>query len=596
MRRQRVGASGAVDEHRRLQAPSTGERLKGVAALVGERARLDVVALRRAHPAAGGQHHGHRLVGDEARLIDRLGRLALDDLGAPLVAIRFRIGADLGGDELPELRLALQQRLELLALSRERLLLLADSHLLEPGQMPQARVEDLLGLLIGELEALHQQRLGLVLAADDTDHLVQIEEGDEQAIEDVQPLADLVQAVLQAARDGRGAEFEPLAQDLLQAHHPRAAVERDDVEIDAVVALQVGGGEQVVHELHQIDAVGARHDDQPRRILVIGLVAQVLHHRQLLGAHLLGDLLLHARRRHLVGKRRDDDVAVLDLPGGARLESADALVVELLQVRARGNDLGARRQVRALDVLHERGGRGFRVLQQVDCGRGDLAQVMRRNVGRHADRDARRAIQQQVRQPRRQEHRLFQRAVEIGRPVHRAVGEFPEQHVGVPGELRLGVAHRGEGLGVILRAPVALAVDERIAIGEGLRHQHHGLIAGRVAVRMELAEDIPDGARGLLVLGDRRQPELAHGVHDAPLYRLQPVAECRQRAIENDVHRVIEVGLLGEGAQRLALDAFEVQFLILRHAYTCTCARLPFSSSHSRRSAARFLASSMSMS
>src|SRR5881392_1223994 len=231
-----------------------------------------------------------------------------------------------------------------------------------------------------------------------------------------------------------------------------------------------------------------------------------------------------------------------------------------------------------------------------DCGRGDLAQVMRRNVGRQADRDARRAIQQQVRQPRRQEHRLFQRAVEIGRPVHRAVGELPEQHVGVLGELRLGVAHRGEGLGVILRAPVALAVDERIAIGEGLRHQHHGLVAGRVAVRMELDEDIPDGARGLLVLGDRRQPELAHGVHDAPLYRLQPVAECRQRAIENDVHRVIEVGLLGEGAQRLALDAFEVQFLILRHAYTCTCARLPFSSSHSRRSAARFLASSMSMS
>src|SRR5256885_15499802 len=78
---------------------------------------------------------------------------------------------------------------------------------------------------------------------------------------------------------------------------------------------------------------------------------------------------------------------------------------------------------------------------------------------------------------------------------------------------------------------------------------------------MELAEDIPDGARGLLVLGARRQPELAHGVHDAPLYRLQPVAECRQRAIENDVHRVIEIGLLGEGAQRLALDAFENQEL-----------------------------------
>src|SRR5438105_4813577 len=118
------------------------------------------------------------------------------------------------------------------------------------------------------------------------------------------------------------------------------------------------------------------------------------------------------------------------------------------------------------------------------------------------------------------------------------------------------------GLGVILRAPVALAVNEWIAIGEGLRHEHHRLVAGRVAVGVELAEHIAHGARGLLVLRDRREPELAHGVDDAPLYRLQPVAERRQRAVQNDVHRVVEIGLLGEGGERLALDAFEVEFLV----------------------------------
>src|SRR5207302_3862525 len=159
------------------------ERLKGIAALVGERARLDVVTLRRAHPAAGGQHHGARRVGDEARLIDRLRRLALDDLGAPLIAVPVRIGADLGGDELTQLCLALEEALELLALDRERLLLLADSQLFEPGQMAQARVQDLLGLLVGELEALYEDGLRLVLAAVDADHLVEVEEGDEQAIE-----------------------------------------------------------------------------------------------------------------------------------------------------------------------------------------------------------------------------------------------------------------------------------------------------------------------------------------------------------------------------------------------------------------------------
>src|SRR5262249_7601268 len=63
----------------------------------------------------------------------------------------------------------------------------------------------------------------------------------------------------------------------------------------------------------------------------------------------------------------------------------------------------------------------------------------------------------------------------------------------------------------------------------------------------------------------------------------------------DDVHRIIEVRLLGEGAQRLLFYALEIQLLVL-HGYTCNSARLPLVSSHSRRSEARFLASSMSMS
>ncbi len=215
-----------------------------------------------------------------------------------------RILANLGGDELLQSRLALQQRLELLALGGELLLLLADLHLLELREMAQPGIENLLGLLVRELEALHQHRLRLVLAADDADHLVEIEIDDEQAFEDVQPPADLVQAVLQAPRDGGDAELEPFREDGLEPHHARAAIEADDVEIDAVIALEIRGREQVVHHLHQIDAVRARHEHEAHRILVIGLVAQVFDHRQLLRAHLLGDLLLHSRRRDLVGEAR----------------------------------------------------------------------------------------------------------------------------------------------------------------------------------------------------------------------------------------------------------------------------------------------------
>ena len=118
-------------------------------------------------------------------------------------------------------------------------------------------------------------------------------------------------------------------------------------------------------------------------------------------------------------------------------------------------------------------------------------------------------------------------------------------------------------------------------------------------MRVELADHVAHGARGLLVLGGGRQPQLAHRVGDAALHRLQPVAERWQRAVEDDVHRVVEIGLLGEGAQRLPLDAFEIQFLDVARAISASdlhVRRLPFCSSHSRRSPARFFASSMSMS
>ncbi len=157
---------------------------------------------------------------------------------------------------------------------------------------------------------------------------------------------------------------------------------------------------------------------------------------------------------------------------------------------------------------------------------------------------------------------------------------------------------------------VALAVDQRIPIRERLRHQHHRLVTSRVAVRMIFTDHVADGARRFLVFGGLPRALLAHDVHDATLHRLQAVADVRQSAVENHVHRIIEVRLLGEGAERLALDAFEVQrrlsghrskqcFLRLTAASASDqgrrSARLPLVSSHSRRSPERFFASSMSM-
>ncbi len=78
-------------------------------------------------------------------------------------------------------------------------------------------------------------------------------------------------------------------------------------------------------------------------------------------------------------------------------------------------------------------------------------------------------------------------------------------------------------------------------------------------MRMKLAEHVTDGTCGLLVLGVGAQAEFAHGIDDAPLHRLQTVADMRQCAIHDHVHGVVEVGLLGEIGEGATLHAVQAQ-------------------------------------
>ena len=117
---------------------------------------------------------------------------------------------DLVAHQLLELRLAAEQLLELVAFLRELGLLAADLHFLEPRQVAQLGLEDRLGLRLGQLEARDQRGLRLVLGADDADHLVEVQVRDQQAVEDVQPRVDLLEPVLQPARDRVDAERQPL--------------------------------------------------------------------------------------------------------------------------------------------------------------------------------------------------------------------------------------------------------------------------------------------------------------------------------------------------------------------------------------------------
>ena len=126
------------------------------------------------------------------------------------------------------------------------------------------------------------------------------------------------------------------------------------------------------------------------------------------------------------------------------------------------HDDAAGREVRALDVGHQLLQAGVGIIQQAADAVDDLAQVVRRDVGRHADRDAGRAVDQKVREAAGQNHRLLQAVVIVWPEINRLfidVGEHPHRDF----------AHLGLGVSVsrrrvaVDRTEVAVAVHQRIA-------------------------------------------------------------------------------------------------------------------------------------
>ena len=67
---------------------------------------------------------------------------------------------------------------------------------------------------------------------------------------------------------------------------------------------------------------------------------------------------------------------------------------------------------------------------------------------------------------------------------------------------------------------------------------------------MEFTNHVTHGAGRFLVLRGCAQAEFAHRVYDSALYRFQAISKMWKCAVEDDVHRVIEVGLLGVVFQR----------------------------------------------
>ncbi len=119
-------------------------------------------------------------------------------------------------------------------------------------------------------------------------------------------------------------------------------------------------------------------------------------------------------------------------------------------------DHAAGGEIRARHEFHQLFDRKTGVVDQRHRGVDHFAEIVRRDVGRHADGDALRAVDEEIGEARRQHDRLAPAAVVVGLVIDGFLVVVLEQRIGGMREARLGVAHRRGGIAVH-RAVIALA-------------------------------------------------------------------------------------------------------------------------------------------
>ncbi len=377
---------------------------------------------------------------------------------------------------------------------------------------------------------------------DDRDELVDVRERHRETFEHVAAFAGLAQFVDRAARQHFASMRQEALQDFLQVQQLRLAVdERDHVHAERI--LQLRRLVQVVqHHFRHFTALELDHDTHAA---LVRLVADVGDAFELLLVDELGDPLEQRALVHLVRQLVDDDrhplaaVDLLEVRGRAHHDAAAPGAIAVAHAGDAVDDAG-RREIRRRDDLDQLVDRRFRVAEQMLARVDDFVQVVRRDVGRHADRNTRRAVDQQVRDARRQDRRLHFVAVVVRLEIDRFLVDVGEQLVADLRHANFGVTHR-RGIVAVDRAEVALPVDQHVAQREVLRHPHDRVVDRRVAVRVIFTDHVTDDTRRLLVRAVPVVVQFVHREQHAPMHGFQAIADIREGTSDDHAHRVIEI-------------------------------------------------------
>ena len=258
---------------------------------------------------------------------------------------------------------------------------------------------------------------------------------------------------------------QPFAQSLGEPEHLRHPALDQHVHVHRNAAFQLAYLEQRFHQQHRID--GARFRFDHHADVGCEFVADVGNKRQLAFVQKFRDALDQPRLLHQIRNLRHHDLVAAAAgvflgPARPHPERSAAGGVGLRDRLLRIDHDAAGRKIRARHVFQKRLAACIRIVDHEQCGVAKLGGVVRRDRGRHADRDALRAVRQQIGKRTRQHHRLFRQPVIVRTEVDGVFVDAIEQEPRNLGHARFGVAI-GRSIIAVDIAEIALPVDQRIA-------------------------------------------------------------------------------------------------------------------------------------
>ena len=329
--------------------------------------------------------------------------------------------------------------------------LVAELVLLKIGELTQTHFHDSASLSIIEFEAFRQaltRLVGVLTAADDVNHLIDMVRCDNQALQNVSTVECLLQLESCATNHHFVTVIEEVLQNLLQVHGLWSAIHQTHI-INTERRLQFCHLIELIEK--HIRILVLLHINHDTHTLAVTFVVDVADAFNLLFLHQSSDSLNQFTLVHVVRNFTHHNLVAVVFGFDFCFRTnhhASASGLKCVSHALIAMDDTTCWEVGGFDELHQVGNLHFWIFEQCQARVNRLGEVVRWHIGCHTHRNTATAIHQQVRESGWKHLRFFEGVVEVGVEIHGVFVQVAHHFLTHLCQTGLGVTHSRRAVAV----------------------------------------------------------------------------------------------------------------------------------------------------